>query len=928
MKMPKSSVRTTAVLVMSAVGILVAGCSRSTPESLIANAQASMERKELNKAEVELKGALQIDPNMAKARFLLGLVLLRRGDVGGASIELEKAGKSGYQGEDLVAAQAQVMLMQGHGDQALKRFSSTQLVNPKASAALDTVLAEAMLRANDQAGARARVDAAIKLDPAAPAVELMDVRLIAIESGPVPALAAVDKVLEKNPDSADAWILKGQLLSTQGRDLQGAADAYRHAIAADKNKVGAYVALCSLLINEDDHDGVKKALDDFKAKFPKNPMQLFFSAGYQMQSGDLNGAHETVQQVLKAAPEDPNVHLLAGRIELLRGNTLEAEGHFDKAALAMPGAPANKLLLATAQLALDETDKAARTIAPMLGVTPPNVEALNLAGDIKLKQHDAAAAEHYFSQALAARPVDIHSRLMLATLQLGKPGQQAEAIQKLRALASEDHGIQADLELIAALAGQGDIAGASAAVDGLEKKTPGQPNPAFIRGTLELQRGDKTKARAFFEEALKRSPVFMPALQALVALDLQDQRLPSAIGRYEAFLRVAPSKAEAVLGLVELKQRAGASSGDIKKILNDGIRSNPAAGILRAALARLLLQEGDSRGALSAVQEALAQQPDDVELLGLEAQVSLALGDSNRAATDLGRIVSLTPGSAVPLIRLAQFQAVQKDWPGAVDSLKRAQAIAPHDLNVQFSLVHALTAAGRTDEARKLALGVQRSDAKSPAGYVLEAEIDVAARQYTPAVAAYRAALDKVPSGETAVALFKTLQLSGDTAGAGTFQANWLKSHPKDTTLISYLGDQALHAGDKGEALKRYQAVLDIQPDNALAMNNVAWLISQDKPKVALEMSEKVNQLYPNQPAFMDTKAAILVANGKLDAALELQRRLVDMNPDVAAHRLHLAQYLIQSGKKSEARTELDKMASMNGGAGFQDEVKKLQASL
>ena len=44
--------------------------------------------------------------------------------------------------------------------------------------------------------------------------------------------------------------------------------------------------------------------------------------------------------------------------------------------------------------------------------------------------------------------------------------------------------------------------------------------------------------------------------------------------------------------------------------------------------------------------------------------------------------------------------------------------------------------------------------------------------------------------------------------------------------------------------------VLRLDPDNALALNNLAWVLSVQKKPQALETAERANQLAPNQPLY------------------------------------------------------------------------------
>jgi Tfp pilus assembly protein PilF len=62
-----------------------------------------------------------------------------------------------------------------------------------------------------------------------------------------------------------------------------------------------------------------------------------------------------------------------------------------------------------------------------------------------------------------------------------------------------------------------------------------------------------------------------------------------------------------------------------------------------------------------------------------------------------------------------------------------------------------------------------------------------------------------------------------------------------DAVFRFYLGDVAVHQQQFVQAEARYRAVLLSQPDNALAMNNIAWLLQKQSKPGAMELAEKAN---------------------------------------------------------------------------------------
>ena len=56
--------------------LLLAACGGESPESLIASSKAYMAKNDTKAAVIQLKNALQQNPTLAEARFLLGSALL------------------------------------------------------------------------------------------------------------------------------------------------------------------------------------------------------------------------------------------------------------------------------------------------------------------------------------------------------------------------------------------------------------------------------------------------------------------------------------------------------------------------------------------------------------------------------------------------------------------------------------------------------------------------------------------------------------------------------------------------------------------------------------------------------------------------------------------------------------------------------------
>jgi tetratricopeptide (TPR) repeat protein len=211
---------------------------------------------------------------------------------------------------------------------------------------------------------------------------------------------------------------------------------------------------------------------------------------------------------------------------------------------------------------------------------------------------------------------------------------------------------------------------------------------------------------------------------------------------------------------------------------------------------------------------------------------------------------------------------------------------------------------------------------------VIEGDLEMGEKRFAAAAKAYRNALNLQEDTSLVIKWLIALRLDGRSEEAKRQGAQWASRFPKDARFVFYLGDQALAANDLALALERYKRVLELQPDHAVAANNIAWILDKTGKPGALEYAQKANALKPDFAPFLDTLAGILAGSGKFDEALAAQQKAVSLDPSFHPHRLNLADLLLRAGKKAEAADQLKQLAELGDKFPRQDEVKRLQAKL
>jgi len=271
---------------------------------------------------------------------------------------------------------------------------------------------------------------------------------------------------------------------------------------------------------------------------------------------------------------------------------------------------------------------------------------------------------------------------------------------------------------------------------------------------------------------------------------------------------------------------------------------------------------------------------------------------------------------------------VAKNKPAALENLRKALKVQPNSLEAQRGVMMLELDAGRPAEALAMAKEVQKQRPKEAVGYLFEGDAQASLKNWPAAIAAYRLGLKEAGGPDLAAKLHLALANSGSTAEADTFAAGWLKEHAKDTRFRFYLAGHATARKDYASAARHYRVLLEAQPENAIVLNNLAWVGAQIKDPKAMEYAEKANRLAPNQPAQMDTLAVLLMEKGETQRAFELFRQALELAPQAAVIRLNYARALIKAGQKSEAKKQLDEVAKLGDKFPAQAEVAELQKGL
>lgn len=908
--------------------VLLSACGRMSVDQLMESADGYVKKGDTKAAMIQLKEALSQDPNAARARFMLGSVLLEIGEAASAVVELRKAQQLNYPQDELVAPLARALVAAGQHKVVVDEFAALAPTQPATFADLKTSIATAKASLGKADEARAALAQALAKVPDYPKALMLQARLAGYEGRTDEALALVDKVLALAPNDASAWFQKGELLMLARRELPKAEAAFQKALEIQPSHVSARAATVELLITRKDMKAAEQQLSELKQASGNRVLISYLEAKLAFATGDLKKAVASSELALKGAPEDVGVLQLAGNVQLASGALLQAERTLSKALSIQPSQPSLRATLAQTYLRMGEPAKAMSTLQPLLTSGAAGAAVHGLAGEAELLQGHLEASRTHFERAVKLNPNDTASLTKLALAKQGTAGYAATKAS-LRKIAAEDKvATSADLALTSLLLANQELPEALKAIDSIEAKLPKNPLPHNLRAKVLVQAGDIAGARVSLDKALAIDPTFFPAVASHAALDLRQQNLVAAKGRFEALLKAKPKHVEALLALAKLRQAEGASPTVITDLLAQAIRGNPTEPAPRLQLIELQLGAKDVKAAQATAREAISALPDEPDLLDALGRSEAAVGEIEQALAAFNKLVTLEPKSVRPFMRLAGVQVSAGKAAAAEQNLKKALSLDATHLPAQQALVKIALAKGRTDEAIAVARDVQKQRSSETTGFDLEAEIHLAQGKTAEAVDVYRKAVKARPASILAVKLHMALRGAKRDGEAAQWAEDWVKAQPRDAGFPAYLGDVALRQQQFDVAERHFRRVVDLLPENSDALNNIAYAMTRQGKSGGMAYVERALKLRPDSPGYLDTQATVLAADKQLVRALEVQRRAVALDGDNGILRLNLAKLLIEAGDKAAAKKELTPLKDMGGRFAAHAEVARLWGTL
>jgi len=171
---------------------------------------------------------------------------------------------------------------------------------------------------------------------------------------------------------------------------------------------------------------------------------------------------------------------------------------------------------------------------------------------------------------------------------------------------------------------------------------------------------------------------------------------------------------------------------------------------------------------------------------------------------------------------------------------------------------------------------------------------------------------------------------NGSTDKAVALYQRAIELSPRDVRLEIALGALYERAGNWQQAESTYQKALAIDSENALASNNLAYLLLEHggSPTVALTLAQTARKGLPNLPNAADTLGWAYYNNGGYSVAAPLLEDAVKATPNSQAYRYHLGLTYQKLNDPAKAKAELEKVIGLNPTSPIADQARHALSQL
>ena len=846
------------LLAVTLAAALLSGCGgkEERKAKYLERGKSYLAEKNYDKARIEFKNVLQIDPKDAVGYQYLGQVEEKQRNWAQAFGAYKKASEL-----DPELIEPRVRLAQFY----LAQAGALKAQGEKDAAANALGLVQAQIKE-----IRAR-------DPENADALTLEATLWVNDGDKDKAVPQLEEVVGREPGLQSAATLLAGLYDQQGRKDDAEA-VLLSAIKAGTESVALQQRLAVHYINNKQNDKAEAVLRQIVAQ---NPDELSFRVGlasFMSQTKHADEAEQVLNEAIAADPEDVQRYLLLADFLASSRSKAAAIGKLQQFIKQHPDMTELRLALVRLYMSDNQKDEAKQALRALI-----DGQGTELAG---------LRARVVLAQIIASEDInDKRVPVLLKEVLDENPRDNDALLLQWKIAANNKDYVDA--------------------INDFRSVLKDQPNNADVLEMLavaHMAKYEKDLALDTLRRGVESNPKSVKLHISLAQLLAQNGDTDGAMQQLDAVLKTDKHNSPALQAKYELLARKGDAAGmdEVVKLMQEGA-PDAEDGYIREA--RLRFAQKNYPAAIEVLDKVLAKNPGSVAALMAKSDVYTAQKHYKKAIAVVEQLQRAIPDSAEGYFRHGRLLLMQGEPVAAQKQYETALEKSPDSVEVLTALTDLEVKQGQADHARQRLESILKANPAHKSANDLLGLVHMAQKDYPKAEVAFEQQIKVNPKSATVYVQLAQARIANDNlAGAAQAFESGLKQLPDDNRLLIGLAGIREKQQDYEAAIATYEKILEKQPDNAVSTNNLAALLadnSTDQASLdrAAELSVKLEKT--TQPAFRDTAGWVYYRKGDYSKAVEILKQVVEKAPKVPVFQYHLGMAYAKQGNKAAAKEHL-----------------------
>ncbi|GAA6182836.1 XrtA/PEP-CTERM system TPR-repeat protein PrsT [Aliiglaciecola sp. NS0011-25] len=879
---------------------LILGCTQKTSEEHLTSAQEFVEQNKFNSAVIELKSAVQADPKNPKARFELGKVYLRQKQYESAEKELNRALEYGQPASDVIPLLSQAYQNSGAYAELSEIDHSEAGMTPEQEIEVGFFKLQSLAQLGKEADAKLLLEQLSTINADTVYSGLVEVFGLVLNQNIDEAINKTDSLAQKYPENADVLKLQGQLyLRTQQADK--AAEVYEKYLALYPEDTQIVFVLAKLLVDNGKITQAEPYIDQLLAINQDNALLNQLKSVVSAAKNEHENAQKYAEKAIQSGRGDPVLRLIAGHAAYVLKDYEAANTHLSYIASSLPANHPALKMLAASQLELGLSEDASNVLEMFSEVTEQDAKLFSKAGYELIRAGNLIDAKE-----VVARSAEI--------------SRSAEDLTRLGVLRLSLNDVSGIIDLENALEQSPDmdvtratLANAYLATRQFDKaqeladewiaSNPEDFKAYMLAGELAIKQSDFDSALAMYKKAEALDPENGLIKLAIANLDIAKGNRDSGHEKLLAILSKKPSFIPALASYYLSHRQLKESAKGMQPALT-ALQNEPQNTDLKLVVARMYLTEQDWNQVLTTLESIPENDSIPSSFWNLKGKALLGIGGIADANQHYDKWLASYPNSRdANLGKMLLLDAKGDFAEGAKLSSRFLEA--RDDLSVEVLRTHFLVMSRQFEEAKAALAKLPEATQQLPVVKGFKARIQMSDQEYADALVNSEAVYEAIPNSRNAVLLAVNLERLDQKSQALALLQKHAEKYPNDIAVKMMVAERQI-SGDEEKAIATYEKTLELNPNNFVVLNNLAYLYAQNgRLKEAEKYAKQAVEQHPNNPDAVDTLAQALMKQEKYEEALKYYDRVINDSMENNEIYLNYVEVLLASGNNSLARRKL-----------------------